>query len=1278
MATISEVRAALEAKGRVWDAELYDKVVAKYGKTITVDQPRPGLSSAAPAPIDASRWAGGLGSLIGPATMNLGTSALGGATAGLSSKAMPTHEYETGTGFGNFIANEAAPVIGGAAGTMLSLANIPGLPIRLAGTGIGIKAINKVAPLAHRLGVYGAASGGIAAAQEGGAAGDIAKGAIHEGVKQGALGIPLSFVPGGSSTLAHIGKDFGLGYGMATVGGSDVKDALLEGAGFAVAGRALGAQGPSRKPLVDLTGGAKDKAASIEAQKARVEASVEQTKAEKIAAVKAKRAENLAEAARKAEAERVAAEQDAAQKAAQVEADRIARITGYRTRKAALDMRTTQPLVGAVGPEPPVTETPAPPERGAPVEKPKRMARQAAATVDVAALVEDPAPSALPWAKANQNKAFDADMRRAAKLARKTLAGSESGIVEELAAKRVEEMDAWRGFGTRGRGGGKGQMPYRQRDMGPAAARPLGMHRDAVLEAWGRAYGESARDDLGARIEQRAKEISAQRDVSGQSLDDVTLGAGLGPLQGAFKGFKIESNLPNKAERKTLADAKAREGEQRYGTAPANGLVPVDVANKAYIDNKDLVGHAAAASRSGQIAPDVEAAYRDLAKTRGDAPHGKGSEWQDQMGTLQEHAGGKPGTATDRDLTHVMIGTQQARLEKVADERNRLVNRMRELKIKPGKKIDQLATKIAEQISSFDANDGFQFVASRAKVQAAIAESGASPAEAEKAIKFAIEARQNFDRWRDEVNAVRSSMGLKLIPRVENYVSWLRSSAFSDMMQETRAPMGGGDVPDFIHGSEVFNPRAQHRGLEEKFIREMSLSKLMGAYIDISAKDMFFSPAVRHYRARSALFRELEMPNRAADIDLLVDHSFGLKPRTMTKMFQAMPPIAKRVVIDAPLQAYKNYAGNVFSVNPKFNLYTQIGGLAIVPAKYGLKATAKGLALAADPQFRAAMRKNAPMRQMKTMMEGRIGLADIEGIGSDSKSRMKAGMRWLTDRVEDLTDNVGGGAAYAKGQELGLRGRDLWEFASDGIQKTAGYYGREIRPSFIAAKEMPLVQPFMNMVFQMGNNFREIGAGKYVPGLQGAVGKYGYSEIPKMGAGGGEVTPRVEFARRAGTVLRFAVVLGAVNAMVGKGREQYGIRGFVPGLSLATGGAIGGLGAGGTGKEGQAFYQRLVGEGVSAAKTFMETGDYRPLRKYALLYLNSFGGGLAAERMIETVEAYSNGGRVEGKPDKETGRRPTLFTMEEDEILQSILFGPYETRSGREYLAKIRGEKKSK
>jgi hypothetical protein len=146
-----------------------------------------------------------------------------------------------------------------------------------------------------------------------------------------------------------------------------------------------------------------------------------------------------------------------------------------------------------------------------------------------------------------------------------------------------------------------------------------------------------------------------------------------------------------------------------------------------------------------------------------------------------------------------------------------------------------------------------------------------------------------------------------------------------------------------------------------------------------------------------------------------------------------------------------------------------------------------------------------------------------------------------------------------------------------------------------------------------------------------------------------------------------------VDGIAGHGRRLYGVQGLVPGAALMSGGTIGGLGTGGD-KEGRAFYQRLIMDGKSAANTFMKTGDFRPLRRYALLYVNRFGGGLQAEKIIETIEAYSHGGQHLSTPDK-YGNQKALFTMEEDELLQSIFFGPYETRSGRAYLAKLRGEK---
>jgi hypothetical protein len=258
MARVSEVREETLKRGYEWTADRYQYAVDKGAEKDEDFAPPKKAKAQAPdaaPPVDASNWGGGTMSLLGPVAAQATRNYNSGFTAGLSDIVSPPQTYDTGTGFGNFVANRVVPPVANAAGMMMGLGKIkaPIAGLRLAAdAGIGAQIANRAIPLVQKLGIYEGIKGAgpvAADALDGPQLSDLVTGRENpnladvlaafakSGMRGGVMGLPLAFLPPGGTALQRAGTDFGLGYGISTMEGQGPVDALLAGAGFAAGSR---------------------------------------------------------------------------------------------------------------------------------------------------------------------------------------------------------------------------------------------------------------------------------------------------------------------------------------------------------------------------------------------------------------------------------------------------------------------------------------------------------------------------------------------------------------------------------------------------------------------------------------------------------------------------------------------------------------------------------------------------------------------------------------------------------------------------------------------------------------------------------------------------------------------------------------------------------------------------------------------------------------------------------------------------------------------------------
>ncbi len=255
---------------------------------------------------------------------------------------------------------------------------------------------------------------------------------------------------------------------------------------------------------------------------------------------------------------------------------------------------------------------------------------------------------------------------------------------------------------------------------------------------------------------------------------------------------------------------------------------------------------------------------------------------------------------------------------------------------------------------------------------------------------------------------------------------------------------------------------------------------------------------------------------------------------------------------------------------------------------------------------------------------------------------------FLTRAVEDALTGHAIGAAYYKGEKLGLKDRALWEYASEGGAKTQSMYNLQDLPGLLRAREVGVVGPFQTFAFEVFNTVREMD----LPGIRKITGKTGAYETIAANSPEG----RALISNRLKMLGRWSAAILVTNAVVDKAinRKPWEISSFIPFYSFISG------------KYGQGMPMpaRFVQEFRKGVRNVVAYGNWKKLRNWVIKY--QILGGVQINRTLEGIEAAAQGGAKDVR-----GR--TLFPIKSDaEKLRAITMGPYRTEAGAEYIDKIR------
>ena len=525
--------------------------------------------------------------------------------------------------------------------------------------------------------------------------------------------------------------------------------------------------------------------------------------------------------------------------------------------------------------------------------------------------------------------------------------------------------------------------------------------------------------------------------------------------------------------------------------------------------------------------------------------------------------------------------------------------------------------------------------------------------------------------WRIGINAARNKRGEKPIGKItkKGYVPQV-------MEENLWAKIGLRDVkpkevtdkptlPDFIRPNQGWNPRAAAReGLLEKYPKETNLFRLAADYVDTAAKDIYNTNIVHHLKIHAAVMRNEGLLHGARALDRLASEVYAGTGHPATRFLRGVIPQPIRKSI---LAIRRNLTRAVFPVNLSWNAFIQTTSAALSYVRYGNRSCIKGLKYFHDRAFNKEIKENVYSHIVKRRGGGVI-YQDLQASISKNRklqsSKMERTTEFLNFFTSELESGLTGhaiGAAYFDGKtRLGLKGRALAEYASEGGGKTQSFYNPENLPGLLRIRELTSQMPFQTFAMEVFNTTRELN----IIGIRRIIGKAGLYETVSANSALGKAT----ISRRLRMLARWTAAIMITNA-VGEaaiGRKPWRFSSFAPFLAYILNGTTIAPIAGE--RKGQPLLaMRYVDEFYRGVKNLIQYGDWRQLRKWSIRY--HAPAGIQIERIIQGIEAIAAGGIVRDVK----GR--VILKIPPKEYLAALWKGPWKTPTA---IKKMREKKKKK
>ena len=172
---------------------------------------------------------------------------------------------------------------------------------------------------------------------------------------------------------------------------------------------------------------------------------------------------------------------------------------------------------------------------------------------------------------------------------------------------------------------------------------------------------------------------------------------------------------------------------------------------------------------------------------------------------------------------------------------------------------------------------------------------------------------------------------------------------------------------------------------------------------------------------------------------------------------------------------------SVFPLNFGWNMFVQTSSINLTGTRYGWLNTGKSaFEWATMPKIRTDIAENAYSAIVKSQKSGRISQQAInqgvQAARSIQKTRLESAVdaaNFFTEWVERHLTGISVRAGFNDGAKRGLKGKALWEYASDAGAKTQSMYNMEDLPGVLRSNVAKTTAPFQTFTFEMFNTMRE-------------------------------------------------------------------------------------------------------------------------------------------------------------------------------------------------------------
>ena len=354
-----------------------------------------------------------------------------------------------------------------------------------------------------------------------------------------------------------------------------------------------------------------------------------------------------------------------------------------------------------------------------------------------------------------------------------------------------------------------------------------------------------------------------------------------------------------------------------------------------------------------------------------------------------------------------------------------------------------------------------------------------------KVLKATTVFREFFDRLINEQNVVRELRNQDPVPYRKDYIThtlksatvWERLGFATQKAEDIMGPA----LPDFINPNKPFNPRElARRGGMDKFMRDRDVLRLAHRYTDTAAADIHNTTIIQNNKAFADQLDSMGYGESAKWLRHWTSVAFaGMEPGLAKWM--NMPKVRR---VASKFNAARNLA--VFSFNLSWVPAVQTASYTtLTTTRSGFRNALMGIFDWMNPENREMVRALSYIYRQKTEAKGgKFAYQDISNVLSDTTGLTQSKMEkardfatWHISSMESMLTGMSFFAGFRNGQQRGLKGRALLDFASNEAARTQTMYNKEDRPGLLNEWMVQTLAPYQSYNFQFANLIREF-AGK--------------------------------------------------------------------------------------------------------------------------------------------------------------------------------------------------------